>query len=568
MNYLTKSSIAIEGIRDIAQEGYTDGFGLLGKCKALAREVKAQERPDEDKLRQGESLLPSRTVADMLVQAYFRTLETIFHILDAQQFNEMYERYWHDPNDVPRGFHTSMILVFAAGAAICPNHGISRKTVTHWIFLALQWLSSPRDKLKMDLWSLRTHCLLLVARQVNGIDGKMTSLSAGSCVVTAMHMGLHIDPVHFNEPQVPRKEHEIRRRLWATVLELELQANMDSGGRPLIREDDFDCPPPSNVDDNTTTGKPTRPTVLPIERYTQSSVQILLARSIPVRLKIVRFVNDFRPALRYQEALALSKEFVDEMRKSSALIDTWRKSNAPITQFQIEVFHLFMHRFLLALHYSYALKAKDEPLFYYSRKVCLDSALAVLTPPISQRDPDFYRLVLHGRGVYQDVYSGAGNFLTEYIYAESANAPLLLPSNSASPQNNLILALENHLPLTLARIESCQTNVKSNMLFCCLFAFAKAVHTGADVSQALRSAIHNSLQDAYSVLRARFEGPSPMMSTGESMPFAEDVSLENLFSWMQGDEVFGTVEGDVWLNGLDWGAGGAGEMAAGGVVGV
>lgn len=564
MSYLTKSSIAIEGIKDIAQEGFTDGFGLLGKCKTLAREVKAQERPDEDKLRQGDSLLPSRVVADMLVEAYLRTVETVYHILDVQQFKELYEQYWHSPDNVPRGFHSSMILVFAVGAAICQNHGVSRKNITHWIFLALQWLSHPRDKLKMDLWSLRTHCLLLLARQANGIDGKMTSLSASSCVVTAMHMGLHIDPVHFSESQVPRNEHEIRRRLWAAVLELELQANMDAGGRPLVREDDWDCGPPNNIDDNGTVTTATRTQRLPIERYTQSSMQILLARSIPVRLKIVRFVNDFRPNLRYQDALALSKELVEEMRKSSALIEIWRKANAPITQFQVELFHLYMHRFLLALHYTYGLKAKDEPLFYYSSKLCLDSALAVLTPPADQRDADFYQLVLHGRSVYQDVYSGAGNFLTEYIYAESANAPLLLPSGSASPHDSLISAIESHLPLTLARIESCQTNVKSHMLFCCLLAFAKAVDTGADVSRALRSAIENSLQEAYSVLRARFEGPSPTVGTGEDMPFAQDVSLENWFSWMQGDYVFGSVEGDAWMNGLDWGVGDGSAMAGGG----
>ncbi|KAM0713849.1 hypothetical protein Q7P37_010811 [Cladosporium fusiforme] len=565
MSYLTKSSIAIEGIREIVQEGFEDGFGLLRKCKTLAREIKAQERPDDDLLRRGESLLPTRPVADMLIQAYLRSLETVFHILDVQQFSELYEQYWHDPNNLPRGFHTTMILVFAVGAAVCPDHGISRKNVTHWIFLALQWLGSPRDKLKMDLWSLRTHCLLLIARHANGIDGKMTSLSAGSCLVTAMHMGLHVDPVHFAESQVPRKEHEIRRRLWATVLELEVQANMDSGGRPLIRDDDFDCAPPNNIDESEISGIPVRPAILPTERYTKSSVQILLARSVPIRLRIVRFVNDFRPGLRYQEALALSKEFVEEMRRSSTLIETWRKANAPITQFEIEIFQLFMHRSLLALHYSYALKAKDEPLFYYSRKVCLDSALAVLAQPLDQQDADFYRLILHGRSVYGDVYAAAANFLTEYIYAESSNAPLLLPAGSASPQDNLIAAMENILPITLARIESCQTNVKGHLLFSCLLAFAKAVHRGTEVSSALRSAIQRSLQDSYDVLRARFEGPSPMISTGGDLPFTEDVSLENLFSWMQGDSVFGSAEGDAWLHGLDWGVGDGGAMVENGL---
>jgi hypothetical protein len=95
-SYLTTSSIAIEGIREVAREGFSDAFGLLGKCKALAREVKSQEAPDKEKLRRGETLLPSRALADKLVEAYLQTLETVFRILDVEQFNLMYARYWEN----------------------------------------------------------------------------------------------------------------------------------------------------------------------------------------------------------------------------------------------------------------------------------------------------------------------------------------------------------------------------------------------------------------------------------------------------------------------------------------
>jgi hypothetical protein len=300
--------------------------------------------------------------------------------------------------------------------------------------------------MRLDLWSLRSHCLLLLARQCNGVDGKTTALSAGTLVVTAMHMGLHVDPAHVAESQVSLQERETRRRLWAAVLELVLQATMDAGGRPLVREDDYDCALPSNIRDLPKSAATAHGPVLPMEQYTQSSIQILLARALPVRLKIVRFVNDFRPGLRYQEALALSKELVEEMRRSSTLIESWRKSNAPVTPFQIEIFNILTHRFLLALHYSYALKAKDEPLFYYSRKVCLDSSLAMLSPPVSQRDPAFYSLALHGRSAFQDSYIAALNFLCEYISAEQALSTHLLASSPASPSPNhaLIAALEGH----------------------------------------------------------------------------------------------------------------------------
>jgi hypothetical protein len=570
-SYLTTSSIAIEGIREIAREGFTDAFGLLGKCKALAREVKAQEHPDKESLQRGDKLLPSRALADRLVEAYLQTLETVFRILDVDNFKSLYAKYWEDPDSVPAAFQSSLILIFANGVAVSSDHGVSRKTVMHWIYLVSGQLNNPRAKIRLDLWSLRSHCLLMIARQSNGVDNKTSALSAASLVVTAMHMGLHVDPSHFAESQIPQEEREPRRRLWAAILELELQAAMDSGGRPLIRDDDFDCAPPNNVDDGESGGialtailnpaadeasKKPRPAVLPAEQHTPSSLQILLARSIPVRLRIVRFVNDYRQGLRYQEALAMSKELVEEMRRSNALIEGWRKSGAPITPFQIEVFNVLMYRFLMALHYSFALKAKDEPLFYYSRKVCLDSSLALLSPPVSQRDPVFYRLALRGRSAFQDVYTAAANFISEYISAERSSSAFLLPSVSASPDDGLVAAIENHKPLTLARIEVGETNVKSHLLFCCLLAYTKAVRSGGDVKQALRNTINTSLEDSYVALRTRFDGPSPATDLVDNVNWADEVSLENLFEWLQGDE-------STWMNGLDW----AGDNASAAPIG-
>ena len=559
-SFLTTSSIAIEVIRNIAKEGFSDAFGLLGKCKALAREVKSQETPDSDKLRQGDSLLPSRQVADTLVEAYLQSLETVFRILDVQEFQRLYEQYWRDPASVPSGFETSMTMIFAIGASVCTaDHGINRKTAKHWVYLASEWHNHPRAKLRLDLWSLRSHCLWLLARQCNGIDGKTTALSASSLVVTAMHMGLHVDPSHLAESQVSLQEREVRRRLWAAVLELELQATMDSGGRPLVREDDYDCAPPSNIRDLPKSTTSAHIPVLPMEQYTQSSIQILLARALPIRLKVVRFVNDFRPGLRYQEALALSKELVEEMRRSNTLIETWRKSNSPITPFQTEIFSVLMHRFLLALHYSYALKAKDEPLFYYSRKVCLDSSLAMLSPPISQRDPAFYQLALHGRSAFQDSYLAAANFLSEYISAENASNTHLLPSPaSQSPNQALIAAVEGHMPISLARLEIGETNVKSHLCYCCLLAHAKAAQGGTDVKVAVKDAINFSLDASYTALRTRLEGPSPAIEMGDNGMWGEDVSLESLFHWLQGEDGFGV--GEV---GLDWSVGDGGDGSFG-----
>lgn len=102
--------------------------------------------------------------------------------------------------------------------------------------------------------------------------------------------------------------------------------------------------------------------------------------------------------------------------------------------------------------------------------------------------------------------------------------------------------------------------MKSHLLFCCLLAYTKAVRSGGDVKQALRNAINTSLEDSYVALRTRFDGPSPATDLVDNVNWADEVSLENLFEWLQGDE-------STWMNGLDW-AGDNGSAAPAGNGGV
>jgi hypothetical protein len=44
-------------------------------------------------------------------------------------------------------------------------------------------------------------------------------------------------------------DQEMRRRLWGTIVELEIEASIDRGVRPFSADLPSDCPPPSNLDD-------------------------------------------------------------------------------------------------------------------------------------------------------------------------------------------------------------------------------------------------------------------------------------------------------------------------------
>ncbi|KAI9871186.1 MAG: hypothetical protein M1823_008521, partial [Watsoniomyces obsoletus] len=71
---------------------------------------------------------------------------------------------------------------------------------------------------------------------------------AGSVLRLAMAAGLHREPTYLSS-KISVFDQEMRRRLWFTILELEMQASSDRGMRASIVLDDWDVLPPLNVHD-------------------------------------------------------------------------------------------------------------------------------------------------------------------------------------------------------------------------------------------------------------------------------------------------------------------------------
>lgn len=101
-----------------------------------------------------------------------------------------------------------------------------------WIFAAQTWLSSPFEKAKLHTSTIQIQCLLIIARQHYSISGDLVWISAGTLLRTAIQMGFHRDPKYL--PKMSILQAEMRRRLWATILELNIQSSIGSGMPFLI----------------------------------------------------------------------------------------------------------------------------------------------------------------------------------------------------------------------------------------------------------------------------------------------------------------------------------------------
>ncbi|KAL3468843.1 hypothetical protein BJX99DRAFT_265755 [Aspergillus californicus] len=320
--------------------------------------------------------------------------------------------------------------------------GVTRTTAKQWVTTVSTSLNTSHEKMCLDLDGIRVHCLLLLARQTTAVDADTVCLSSGAVVRRAMHMGLHIDPIHHPAySTMSPVEVESRRRLWATVLELDIQSSMDCGNFPLIDIEYYNCRLPSNVHDG---GQPESTSPIPspsmspkpMDTFTPCSIQILLIITIPVRTKRLPTAKPLphspspqRRALRHAEnLLCLSRCIPHEQIAAFTIPD--------------KLYNLSIHRFFLALHNPFALRAMTDPTFYFSRKLCLETSLALFQDRAHSESDDVYRLRLLGSAIFHDAYIQSAIHLcselrTQYIEA----GPFSTSSGNIIERNTILSAL-------------------------------------------------------------------------------------------------------------------------------
>lgn len=354
-------------------------------------------------------------LCDELVRDYLRTLGLIYRVLHIPAFYRDYERFWDNPSSSSRGFVRKLLLILAIGSIFHSKPGPSNDLglpVRKWIYAAQWWLSGPFEKETGSIEGLQVHCLLLLCRQGYAIEKENNWILAGTVLRLAINQGLHRDPVNF--PKLSVFDAEMRRRIWATVLELNVQFAIDAAMPPLLALEDFDTRPPSNLDDDdfdqTTSSLPSEQ---PMDCCTTSSLQILLSKSFPTRLRIARTINDCASPQSYETALRLGRDLNTLCKEMSMQFQKFlqrpRLSSLSPTTFHHRLMDSSLRRFLLNLYRRFTIQAVKDPRFYLSRKLSVDSALIMASygaPPNARPEEqtphqDFQRLSLSGAGLFK-----------------------------------------------------------------------------------------------------------------------------------------------------------------------
>ncbi|RGP70638.1 transcriptional regulatory [Fusarium sporotrichioides] len=400
----------------------SDFYDVLKEARSLRFTLKKQcssnlDQPIQD-LRE---TLPTKVVCDELIASYLRSLEPLYRIIHVPSFRKEYDRLWDSESisSLPTVSMVRLTLIMAIGTTFARFDSDAEinhfwRLAQSWIQNAQWWLTGPNEKTTYNLEGLQVFCLLILARQTTfNCRGATSWLSSGSLLRAACTMGLHRDPRLFSGLSLFQKE--LRARLWATVLELAVQSCLDLGLPLHLSEEDFDAPTPSNFNDiDLESSSPQTPKSM--DNFTDSYLQILLSKSLPLRVRVIRFLNDIRQGKTHEKALAIGTQLRAECRDvatffrsvSQGQANLGHGSNLGANEFHRKLIDIHLRRFILFLHRDFMLQAQTNPQFYLSRKLCVEAALVIasgskgidLDLPLRVWD-DMSRLSFVGRGLFK-----------------------------------------------------------------------------------------------------------------------------------------------------------------------
>ncbi|KAI1034708.1 hypothetical protein LB504_004533 [Fusarium proliferatum] len=330
-------------------------------------------------------LIPTKSIMDVLVQTYIDRYEITHRILHIPTFITKYNSHWTDQSSTPASFLVQMLLV-AATAISCHtevcidvfSHKTNHDHVIKWVEAAEAWVNSHSNQPPRSWDILATHCLLLIAKRANFLNEGSFWTSTGTLVRWAMAAGYHREVI--SAARMSPFDREMRRRLWITIVELDLQASIERGMPPSVRIGDFNIKRPLNVDDERLMESMQNPLAgTPITELTSTSFQALLYRSLPTRLKICTFINASCEEANFDKVLELEQELGQALQDIPAFDHPQADPRQHQTATYIKsMLGIVLHQYILSLHFHFVAQHISPSKAVICRRARLEASMKIL----------------------------------------------------------------------------------------------------------------------------------------------------------------------------------------------
>jgi len=472
---------------------------LLRSCKIVSQSRKSGQTNPLSVNDDQNMLLPDqdRTMAYTMTGLYFSHFESTYRILHIPTFWREYEECWSHKSTTTTAIRLKVCLVIAIGSVMHDSDSSFRNMARQWIYAAERWLADPIEKQKLDVCMIQIHCLVILARQLLSVSGDFIWTSMGTLVNRAMQIGLHRDPKHL--PKMTILQAELRRRLWVTIFEMVVQSSLDSAMPPRILLADFDCSPPSNLDDDAIDNDTVMLVSCPENTFTSTSIQLKLYSSLVTRLRILQVLTDLHNDLKYEKVLGLSSQLLEACAELRSFSDSHKQHG--LTQFHQNILIFMVHRFMIPLHCPFVRKATQNPLFIYSINASLDASIAIVSP---QKDTSYSQLMAVGSSFCKEAIRLSATIISlELLSQINEQRHIGTIHCNVQSREHLKQGLRNTIDMALARLRNGESNVKSHLFLSMILAQAEAVEFNRPVELEVAKRGLESIRLCYDILRTR-----------------------------------------------------------------
>lgn len=271
------------------------------------------------------ALLPSKEDTDGLVSIYLDQFEHLHRVVHLPTFQRAYASFWTTATATPPSSAMAVLVLSMAAVATGASTSVESKysgMVQGWIDVCESWLKQQSHKHR-KLEYYQGLCIIYLAKRIDMTHKKRFWIETGSLIQSAMIDGLHFEPTLRTTAESPFAQ-EMKRRIWHTIRELELQNSYEYGLPTLLHNIDSDVAGTTNVPDDTISETMAQaPVSEPMDKFTRTSYQYLSACSWELRLDISRRL--FSPGccsspLSYQEVIT----FTERVNQALHDLPDWR----------------------------------------------------------------------------------------------------------------------------------------------------------------------------------------------------------------------------------------------------
>lgn len=368
---------------------------MLRYQKALHRKVKENSGRSSDAssvlVTDMLNALPGNADLEALTERYLVNMETVLRVVHVPTFRKQCGEIQNcrtSPNltlppSIPESVLAQLLAVVSIASRLSDSNDtqaasqpLSEEQIVTCFALIKKWLDGLKGKQRLNIDSLRAETLLLVAKSVNMDSLPELWKESGSLVRVAMAMGLHRDPESSTALSPFAKEQ--RRKLWQTIVELDMQFALAIGMPVAVQASDFNPRTLLHVnDEELVEDMPNYPPEKPVDVWSDALPQIILGSYMKHRLDATSILSrdiDFNRDI--DRILFLAKDLEAGLRSLQATLPKQSKMKQRL--FSDIMLDVHLRRPSLALYQTIAL-SEHSSRFPEARKGVLRNSIAILS---------------------------------------------------------------------------------------------------------------------------------------------------------------------------------------------